>query len=219
MKHWAVVALSVAMSVVMLASLTFAHPVDECVQAAYLKLGPDALELELDLTPGEQVAAQMLGLIDQNQDGQMDQPEAQQYAERVLEELSLTVDDQPQSLKFESVVPPSTSTFLAGGGTIKLIARAALTGGAGVHALGFRNAHAPVKSGYLANVFVQSGEVQILEQQRNATQQDFRVRYRLEPRAPRFDWTWLISVFLAVTVLIGWWLMQTQRRPHEIPQP
>ena len=215
MRHRA----AIVLSALLLAGIALAHPVDECVQAAYLKLGPDSIELELDLTPGEQVSAQMLGLIDQNGDGQMDQPEVQQYAERVLEELSLTVDDQAQGLKLESVVPPSTSVFLAGGGTIKLIARASLTDGAGSHKLEFRNAHAPVKSGYLANVFVQSGEVHVLEQQRDATQQDFRVRYRLEPRAPRFDWTWLIPAVLALTMLISWWFVRTQRRPNAIPQP
>jgi hypothetical protein len=61
-------------SSVLTSPVAFAHPVDECVQAAYLKLGPDSLELELDLTPGERVAPQMLKLIDQNQDGNIGQP-------------------------------------------------------------------------------------------------------------------------------------------------
>jgi hypothetical protein len=115
-------------------------------------------------------------------------------------------------------VPPPTDVFLAGGGTIKVTARANLTDAAGSHFLEFRNAHAPVKSGYLANVFVQSGEVKILEQKRDATQQAFRVRYSLEPRAPRLDWPWLIPVILAPITLIAWWLTRTKRRRSEVPQ-
>jgi hypothetical protein len=209
---------SIALALVLLAGAAFAHPVDECMQAAYLKLGPDALELELDLTPGEQVAPQMLGLIDQDQDGQMDQPEAQRYAKRVIEDLSLTVDEQPQTFKLENVMPPSTPVFLAGGGTIKLLARTDLTAEAGSHTFEFRNAHAPVKSGYLANVFVQSGEVTILEQKRDAKQQTFRVRYSLEPRVPNLDWLWLIPVVLVPTALMTRWLTRAKRRPNGIPR-
>jgi hypothetical protein len=214
MKHRS----SIALAILLTAGATLAHPVDECVQAAYLKLGPDALELELDLTPGERVAAQMLDLIDQNRDGQMDQSEVQRYGERVLEDLHLNVDDRSQTLKLESVLPPSTQTFLDGGGTIKLVARADLRTDAGSHTLRFRNAHAPVKSGYLANIFVQSGEVKILEQQRDATQQEFLVRYTLEARAPRFDWVWLMPVSLFLTAFTAWWLTQTKRRTNGIPQ-
>lgn len=170
-------------SLVLTSPATFAHPVDECLQASYLKLGPNSLELELELTPGERIAPQMLELIDQNKNRLLDQPEVQRYAESVLKDLYLSVDDQTQTLTLEPITPPATDTFLAGGGTIKLVARANLMGDSGTHTLEFRNAHAPVKSGYLANVFVQSGEVNILNQQRDTTQQDFRVRYSLEHHA------------------------------------
>jgi nickel/cobalt transporter (NicO) family protein len=203
-------------SLVLLFSGAFAHPMDECLQATYLKLGPDSLELELDLTPGERVAPQLLGLIDQNKNSLLDQSEVQRYGETVLEDLSVNVDDQPQILRLEPVVPPPTDVFLAGGGTIKLVARANLTDAAGSHSLGFRNNHAPVKSGYLANVFVQSGEVKVLEQKRDATQQEFRVRYNLEPRASRIDWVWLIPAILVPSALITLWLTRTKRRTHEI---
>jgi hypothetical protein len=206
--------LPVLTSLVLNAAVAFAHPVDECLQAAYLQLGPDSLELELDLTPGERVAPQLLGLIDQNRDGLMAQSEVQGYADRVLEDLHLSVDGIAQTLKLEPVVPPSTQTFLAGGGTIKLNARASLTGVAGEHRLEFRNNHAAVNSGYLANVFVQSGEVKILEQKRDATQQDFRVRYKLEPRAPRLDWVWFPAI-LVPSALIAFWLTRTKRRLDE----
>jgi hypothetical protein len=205
-------------SLVMLFSAALAHPMDECLQAAYLKLGPESLELELDLTPGERVAPTMLRLIDQNKNSFLDQSEVQRYGESVLKDLSVNVDDQPQILRLEPVVAPPTDVFLAGGGTIKINARTNLTDATGSHSLEFRNAHAPVKSGYLANVFVQSGEVKILEQKRDATQQDFRVRYNLEPRAPRIDWLWLIPVILAPMTLIARWLTRTKRRRSEVPQ-
>jgi hypothetical protein len=200
----------------MLCTGAFAHPVDECLQAAYLKLGPNSLELELDLTPGERVAPQMLKLIDLNKDSNLDQTEVQRYAESVLKELHLRVDDQTQTLTLEPITPPATDTFLAGGGTIKLMARANLTDDPGSHTLEFRNAHTPVKSGYLANIFVQSGEVKILDQQRDANQQDFRVRYSLAPRASRIDWTWLIPAILVPTALIAWWLTRMKRRRDEV---
>jgi hypothetical protein len=163
-------------------------------------------------TPGERVAPTLLKLIDQNTDGNLDQTEVQRYAQRVLEDLKLSIDGQLQHFKLEPVVTPATNIFLAGGGTIKINARANLTGDPGSHTLEFRNAHAPVKSGYLANVFVQSGEVNILDQKRDLTQQDYQVRYSLEPRAPRIDWGWLIPAILTTSALIAWWLTRMKLR-------
>lgn len=161
----------------LLLSKAGAHSADQYLQAAYLKLSPNGLELELDLTPGEQVAPQLLKLIDQNRDGILGQSELQQYAQQVVNNLQLKVDQSLQTLKLEPVKPPATNVFLAGGGTIKIVARADLTIGSGTHKLEFRNAHLPVKSAYLANVFVQSENIKVNQQSRNQNQSEYLVEY------------------------------------------
>ena len=45
-----------------------AHPLNEIVQGAYLTLSPGEVHLELDITPGTQVAGTLLWALDTNAD-------------------------------------------------------------------------------------------------------------------------------------------------------
>jgi hypothetical protein len=203
------------------APTALAHPADKVVQAAYLTLAPGGLRLELDLTPGELVANQFLGFLDQNTDGQIGDGEISVFAERVIQDLSVRVNGQVAALHLESKTVPDPAGLRTGGQQVTLIFAASLPDVTGENNLEFRNTlefqnnFAPIRNAYLANVFVQSGEVKVLEQKRDATQQDFRVRYNLEPRAPRIDWVWFPAI-LVPSALIALWLTRTKRRTHEI---
>jgi hypothetical protein len=64
----------------------------------------------------------------------------------------------------------------------------------------FYNAFQPVKSGYLANVFVQSGRVSVLKQSRDQTQNEFIVDYKLEQAPTLAGVLWLLPVTLITLV-------------------
>lgn len=181
----------------MLSGWASAHPRDEMVQAAYLKLEPTGLELELDLTPGELVAPRMLELIDSNRDGQLESTEVHGYAVQVLEQLQVQSDGQTQTLELVSASTPKTNVFLAGGGTIQILARTTWPERAGNRTLEFANAHAPVQSGYLSNAFVQSERLQMGRQSRNPNQSQYRLEYGLEAGSDA-----ICQVVLAVAAVV-----------------
>jgi hypothetical protein len=171
--------LSLLAFLLMLSGIAAAHPSDELVQAAYLQLTPDSVELELDLTPGELVAAALLKRMDVNNDGALERREAETYAAVLLRNLSLKVDGKALPLELMKVTMPQTGVLLNGGGTLQLIARATLPAQSGAHTLEFSNVNAPVKSGYLSNAFVQSERLQMNQQTRNADQSAYRLEYTL----------------------------------------
>jgi hypothetical protein len=168
-----------------IAPTALAHPADKVVQAAYLTLAPGGLRLELDLTSGELVANQFLGFLDQNTDGQIGDDEISVFAERVIQDLSVRFNGQVAALHLESKTVPDPAGLRTGEQQVTLIFAANLPNVTGENNLEFRNTleflnnFAPIRNAHLANVFVQSGEVTILDQKRDANQQDFWVRYGL----------------------------------------
>ena len=87
---------AVAVIVVSLGMPASAHRVDEYLQATLISLDSnkdkDQVEAFLRLTPGIAVSSQVLASIDTDGDGVISEIEKRAYAERVLADLSLTVD-------------------------------------------------------------------------------------------------------------------------------
>jgi hypothetical protein len=196
-----------------LSRVAAAHPSDELVQAAYLQLTPDAVKLELDLTPGELVARAMLKRMDSNGDGALERREAEAYAAVVLHDLSLKVDGQSVALELKSVAMPQTGILLNGGGTLQLIASAALPTAAGAHTLEFTNANAPVKSGYLSNAFVQSERLSMNRQTRNADQSAYHLEYTLagtDDLSAAIPWVIAVLVSLVFSASVVWWRQRSR---------
>jgi hypothetical protein len=179
-----------------------AHPADEYVQAAYIELGT-AIRLELDLTPGEQVAAQVLRQIDSNQNQNFEPVELQTYAKTVLTQLQLSLNGQKLRLDLVDVQPPKAQVFLDGGGTIKIYATTALPSQARTYQLEFNNQHMPVKSGYLANVFVQSKSLRVIAQKRNETQSRYWVEFEQVSQAPTIS-VWIFPVLIVMLWAVIW---------------
>jgi nickel/cobalt transporter (NicO) family protein len=161
-----------------------AHPIDEYVQNTYIDPAPDRTTLELNLTPGVLVAPEMVALIDTDGDGEISETEGEAYANEVLRDISLEVDDDPQPLTLASSQFPTPLDMRAGLGTIRLqVAAEAPEGVPGDHSLSFRNDHQPVNSKYLVNAFKKSGEVEIAKQDRDELQHGIRVDYTATPDA------------------------------------
>ena len=117
-------ALALAVGLVALASVAVnAHRRDEYLQAARIGIDPGRVQLELDLTPGIDVAPGIIGGIDRNRNGVFDADETQAYAERVLREIRVELDGRPVTLALIDRRFPAPAAMSGGEGTIQLRSR------------------------------------------------------------------------------------------------
>jgi hypothetical protein len=171
-----------------------AHRLDEYLQAARLSLVPDRVVLELDLTPGVTIAAEIIGLVDRDADQAISPQEAREYGQQALSEITLTLDGRPLRLILDRVEIPSTADLRAGLGTIALRAGAAVERlPAGRHALRFRNDHHPGSAVYLINALhSENPAVQVASQHRDPTQREGGIEYDIAPSS-RVHWLWVFA--------------------------
>ena len=164
-----------------LPSVTLAHPLDQYLLASYLTVTPNQVVVEVDMTPGVLVAPQLLPTIDTNGDQQLSEAESRAYAELVLKKLELKVDSQPQPLTFTKIEMPSVLAFQAGYGLMRLYVRADLPKGAvGSHQLYYKNTYQPTNTLYQVNAFLDDTTgVTVGPQNRDANQQSVTMDYTI----------------------------------------
>jgi len=192
--------------VVLAASRPSAHRRDEYLQAARLAVDPARVEIELDLTPGIELAQGILDEIDRNRDGAIAADEAQAYAARVLKEIRLEVDDHSLPLVLTGTRFPAEDAVLRGEGTIRLELSAAVPPlAAGAHRVFYRNDHHGNIGVYLANALVpENDRVAIGAQRRDGNQRELVIEYKLHDEAARpFRWWLPASVAGAVVMMVG----------------
>jgi len=162
-----------------------AHRRDELLQAARIALEPDRLELELDLTPGIEVADAIIADADLDRDAQVAPPEQWAYCRRVLEAIQLEVDGDALRLQPLSCTFPAVAAIRGGVGIIELKAAAAVQAlSAGAHQVVFRNTFQPDGSVYLANALVPASDaVAVTAQHRDGNQRSLAIDYRIAPAA------------------------------------
>jgi hypothetical protein len=106
------------------------------------------------LIPGVAVASKVLANIDKNRDSLISAAEQRNYAERVLRDLSFTLDGTPLTLRLGSVVFPKIADVKEGLGEIHIELNADLPPGRSGRTLVFQNHHAGGISVYLVNSLV-----------------------------------------------------------------
>ncbi|WP_424952005.1 hypothetical protein [Deinococcus sp.] len=164
----------------LLGSLAGAHPVDEVVQGAYLTLTPGKVLLELDLTPGSQVAGTLLGALDANGDGKASDAEGRAYAAKVLARSTLTVGGAAVPWTLDTVTVPPLNILRIGGDTLKIYASAKRPDAVGAQTLSYHNRYQPARSQWIANVFLQPAggwQYAVTGQQHSADGQQLTVKY------------------------------------------
>ena len=103
------------------------------------------------LTPGVAVASTVLADLDTDGDGMLSDAEQRAYAERVLRDLSLTVDGNHLPLGLVSSTFPAVEEIKAGIGEILLTFRAEVPRGGSTRKLVFENHHRSGMAAYLVN--------------------------------------------------------------------
>ncbi len=116
--------------------------------------------------------------IDVNGDGVLSEAEQQIYAQKVLRDLSLSIDGQTLKPRLSSVSFPAPADMKEGTGEIHIDFAADLPAGGSHRTLVIQNHHEPRMSVYLMNCLVpQDRDIQIVAQNRNQNQSYYRVEY------------------------------------------
>jgi hypothetical protein len=163
-----------------------AHRLDEYLQAARVSLARDRITLEVDLTPGVNIASAVVTLLDRDGDNTISPIEAGRYGQVVLSDLVLELDGRPVAMTLTRVGAPSIDEMRNGVGTVQLravgISKAVFPGRRHLY---FRNNHQPAASVYLVNALIpEDGDVGVVGQTRDPRQQGVRVEYNVGPRWP-----------------------------------
>jgi len=130
------------------------------------------------LIPGVAVSSFVLANIDTNADGVISEAEQRAYAERVLRDLSITVDGQRVRPTLVSQKFPSIEQIKEGLGEIQIEFTVDLPPGGPQRRIVLENHHQNAISAYLVNCLVPSDpSIRILAQNRNETQSFYQLDY------------------------------------------
>jgi hypothetical protein len=187
-----------------LPALTAAHRLDEYLQATRLAFSRDRVDVELDLTPGVSVAPQIFAMIDRDRDTRVSPIEIETYARRVLQDVSLRIDDRLYPLTLARAESPSWDELREGVGSIRLEAftDAPLTR-YGRHRIVYENSHELTTGVYLVNALVPSTtDVGLGVGLRDARQR--RIELDVTVASPLATASWLVAATGALTGLFIW---------------
>ena len=158
----------------------WAHRIDEYLQATILSLESGQVHASMRLIPGVMVAPSVIAMIDVNHDGVFSEPEKRAYADRVLGDLSLSIDGQVVKPHLDSWNIPDASHLRDGLGEIHLEYHVDLPPGTAVNrTLVLANRHLNGSSVYLVNVEVpQDRTLHVVDQKRNPRQSVYELDYQ-----------------------------------------
>ena len=181
-----------------------AHHLDEYLQAARVSLARDRITLEVDLTPGANIAPAIVALLDRDGDNTISPIEAGTYGQAVLSDLALELDGRAVAVMLTRVETPSIDDMRDGIGTIQLRAAGNIESvAAGRRYLSFRNNHQPAASVYLVNALIpEDADVRVEGQRRDRRQQGVRVEYNVGPRWPA-QLLWLVLSAAGLSTLLA----------------
>jgi hypothetical protein len=156
----------------------FAHRLDEYLQATILSVEKDNVRASMRLIPGVAVSSIILADIDTNGDGVISEAEQRAYVERVLRELSITVDGKSVRPTLVSQKFPAIEEIKEGVGEIQIEFRVELGRGGPERSIVFENHHRNEISAYLVNCLVPGDpNIRILTQNRNESQSFYQLDY------------------------------------------
>jgi hypothetical protein len=195
-----------------LAASPSAHRLDEYLQASRLLVARDRITLELDVTPGANIAGRVVALVDRNADGRISPLEAEAYGRVVLAAIHLDVDGRDIPLALSRVEASSIPEMNEGLGSVQMVAVGSLPKpvSAGRHEVYFRNDHRPESAAYLVNALVPANlEIAVVGQRRDVQQREIRIDFVVGPAWP-VKAAWIV---LGLSGLMGLVLVRKVRPP------
>lgn len=194
------------------------HRLDEYLQATRVSIAPDRVVLEIDLTPGVDVAPMIFAEINTDGDGRISAAEGRAYANQVLEDVVLELDGRRQPLTLVGSRFPSYQEMSSGLGTIRIEARSGVwAGDRGRHLLVYRNDHSPDRGVYLVNALAPANrQIEITEQHRDVLQRGLRLGFDVTSVAPSSTSSpllWIVG--LGLSALVGYGCARHAARARE----
>lgn len=203
------------------ASSASAHRLDEYLQATLVDISPGDVRLRLNLTPGVEVADQVLTLIDRDGNGSISEEEATAYCELLKRDLTLRIDQRDAALKVSAARFPESSELREGFGIIQIEFTA--TPGSlkpGDHHLTLENRHLPKLSVYLFNAAKPADhEVQIARQTRNPDQSLGGIEFTFQCKPEAISPAVIIAGFMVSGVTVITLLWRADRRRSRLTRP
>jgi hypothetical protein len=155
-----------------------AHRLDEYLQATTISVEKDRVQAQIRLTPGVAVFPIVLANIDTDADGGISEAEQRAYGERVLGDLSLTIDGDRLRLGLVSLKFAKIEEMKEGLGEIQLEFDADVPSGGPDRSLTFENQHQSRIAAYLVNCLVpRDPGIRITGQNRNYQQSFYQLDY------------------------------------------
>jgi hypothetical protein len=155
-----------------------AHRLDEYLEATLISVEQDRVHAFMRLVPGVAVSPIVIWTIDTNGDGTISETEQRTYAERVLGDLSLSLDGHRLKPRLISADFPKTVEMKEGLGEIQIQFTADLPGGGSKRKLVFENHHQSRIAAYMVNSLVpRDKNIQITSQNRNENQSFYQLNY------------------------------------------
>jgi hypothetical protein len=200
------IAAAIAAGVLLFGKTVFAHRIDEYLQATILSLETNRVQASMRLIPGILVSPSVIASIDSDGDGVFSESEERAYAQRVLGDLSITIDGKSVQPRLVSWSFPQPAQMRDGLGEIHIEYTIEYTtdlpSGGRNRSLILANHHLSRTSVYLMNVLApQDRDIRILAQKRNEQQSLYELDYQqiaAIDAGPRTPWAgvriWLNGV-------------------------
>lgn len=155
-----------------------AHRLDEYLQATTISVEKDRVQAQIRLTSGVAVFPTVLESIDTDADGVISEAEQRAYAQRVLGDLSLTIDGDRLQLRLVSMKFATIEEMKEGSGEIQLEFDAEVSSIGLNRRLIFENQHQSGIAAYLVNCLVpRDPDIRITAQNRNYEQSFYQLDY------------------------------------------
>ncbi len=166
-----------------LATDAFAHRLDEYLQAMRVSVTTNRVDLSIDLTPGVAIVDELLVVVDKDRDGTVSQKEIAAYAQFVLKDIRVGLDEKARAVSLVDISFPALEDVRKGMGIIRVKATASVAPlSAGNHTLTLTNAHLPAISVYLVNAMApKNPAIKITKQTRDELQRNYRVEFSVSP--------------------------------------
>jgi Tfp pilus assembly protein FimT len=171
-------ACAILLSILSLGTAASAHRLDEYLQATTISVERDRIQAQIRLTPGVAVFPKVFASIDTNGDGTLSAAEQRAYAEKVLRDLSLTLDGGKLRLQLAAWKFSNIAEMKAGRGEIQIDFDAEVPRSNRNRKLIFTNRHQSGMAVYLVNCLVpRDPNIQVTAQHRNYQQSVYQLDY------------------------------------------
>ena len=162
-----------------------------------------SVRIDLDLTPGIDVADGIIAMIDHDRDASLSREEQRAYASEIVGDLQITLDGAPLTLGLTSSAFPELPALHRGEGVIRLQVSATHPSlSAGADQLFFRNRHLSGQSVYLANALApEDARISVTEQRRDPYQRELTIGYALA------RWSASLAVWLVISLPVAAFLI------------